>query len=274
MKKLMLLFMLLLVTNLVSAQIGVQEVFSQPNKVAPGEKLTIRIMLENFGEDEVSNVAVKLDLTDLPFAPVGSSTEQVTGKIEEDERKQLVFNLIALPEAEPRIYKIPLKITYNNTVKESLISINVESKPELDLVLESSELVKVNDNGKIILKLINLGLSDIKSLRLTLIQVQGYEILSSNTVYISDIDVEDFETAEFTLIARERNPRLLFNINYKDVNNNEYAENKELALNVYTVEEAKQLGLVQNNIFLSILIPIITIVIIYFIYRKLRKRKI
>ncbi|AJF63072.1 MAG: hypothetical protein QT11_C0001G0946 [archaeon GW2011_AR20] len=274
MKKLMLLFMLLLVTNLVSAQIGVQEVFSQPNKVAPGEKLTIRIMLENFGEDEVSNVAVKLDLTDLPFAPVDSSTEQVTGKIEEDERKQLVFNLIALPEAEPRIYKIPLKITYNNTVKESLISINVESKPELDLVLESSELVKVNDNGKIILKLINLGLSDIKSLRLTLIQVQGYEILSSNTVYISDIDVEDFETAEFTLIARERNPRLLFNINYKDVNNNEYAENKELALNVYTVEEAKQLGLVQNNIFLSILIPIITIVIIYFIYRKLRKRKI
>jgi len=260
MKKLMLLFMLLLVTNLVSAQIGVQEVFSQPNKVAPGEKLTIRIMLENFGEDEVSNVAVKLDLTDLPFAPVDSSTEQV--------------NLIALPEAEPRIYKIPLKITYNNTVKESLISINVESKPELDLVLESSELVKVNDNGKIILKLINLGLSDIKSLRLTLIQVQGYEILSSNTVYISDIDVEDFETAEFTLIARERNPRLLFNINYKDVNNNEYAENKELALNVYTVEEAKQLGLVQNNIFLSILIPIITIVIIYFIYRKLRKRKI
>ena len=90
MKKLMLLFMLLLVTNLVSAQIGVQEVFSQPNKVAPGEKLTIRIMLENFGEDEVSNVAVKLDLTDLPFAPVDSSTEQVTGKIEEDERKACI----------------------------------------------------------------------------------------------------------------------------------------------------------------------------------------
>ena len=274
MKKLILLLMFFLVINLVSAQIGVREVLTQPEKVAPGERFTVRIFLENVGDDDINDVSVKLVLNDLPFAPVDSSSEKLIDEIRDGDSEQITFSLVALPEAEPRIYKIPLKISYNNTVNDALISVNIESNPNIDMVLESSEVVKVGDNGKIIIKIINLGLSEIKTFRLTLLQTQDYEILSSNVIYIGDIDSEDFETAEFTIIPKVSNPKLLFNLNYRDINNIEYAENNELTLSVYTLEEAKQLGLVKNNIFFTILIPILILLIAYFIYKRLRKRKI
>lgn len=275
MKKLFLIFIVFLfLSSLINAQIGVKEVISQPKETTPGEKFTLMIILENVGSDSVENIAVKLDLTNLPFAPVESATEQVIGKMSKNERKQIIFNLITLADAEPRIYKIPLKISYDNISKDALISINVKSEPKLDLVLESSEIVKVNDNGKIIIKIVNLGLTEIKTLRLTLLPNPDYEILSANTIYINNIDVEDFETAEFTLISNAKNPKLIFNLNYKDKNNEEYAQNKEITLNVYTLEEAKQLGLVKRNIYSTILISLIILILLFFIYRRLRKRKI
>ena len=156
MKKLLLILMFLLVLNLVSAQVAIKEVTSQPDKVQPGERITLSILLENVENKDIKNVAIKLDLTNLPFAPVDSATEQVLDQINNEDSRLVVFNLITLPEAESKIYKIPVKISYDNISKDTIISINVEAKPKLDLVLEDSQVVKVNDNGKIIIKLVNL----------------------------------------------------------------------------------------------------------------------
>ena len=57
MKKLFLILIsILLLTSLVSAQIGVREVISQPQKVAPGEKITLSIILENIGDKDIKNI--------------------------------------------------------------------------------------------------------------------------------------------------------------------------------------------------------------------------
>ena len=273
MKKLFLIIFALLLISLTDAQIGVREVVSQPSQIQPGNRVSLSIVLENIGGNDVKDIAVNLDLSNLPFAPLNSATEQVLDEIREDSSRQVNFKLTVLPEAEPKIYKIPLKISYGNAVKDSLISIDVKSNPRLDMVLESSEVVKIDDNGRAIVKLLNLGLSEIKSLRLTLLQNPDYEILSPNEIYISKIDVEDFETAEFIIIPKTKNPRLIFNIAYNDINNNEYAENKELALNVYTLEEAKKLGLVKKNSTLNIAVTVVVLLSIYFIYRRIKKRK-
>ena len=105
-------------------------------------------------------------------------------------------------------------------------------------------------------------------------QSSEYEILSTDASYISNIDVEDFETAEFIIIPKVKNPRLIFSLNYKDNNNQDYSESKKLTLNVYTLEEAKQLGLVKNNLLLTISITVVILLLIYFIYRKFKKKKI
>ncbi|MEK6835790.1 MAG: hypothetical protein AABX55_02090, partial [Nanoarchaeota archaeon] len=263
---------MLLVIPLVNSQIAIQSFEASPEKILPGNQVTLKIRLENVGEDDIKNILVKLELNELPFAPLRSSTEKVIDELESDDDVVLYFDLIALPDATSQIYKIPVKISYDNIVKDSLISLEVTAKAKLDVILEDSDIVKVNDNGKIAVKFVNNGLTQIKFLKVTLQPSPAYEILSTNTVYIGGVDVDDFESEEFNIIPKIKNPQLAFNINYRDANNNEFSETKSIILNVYTEEEAKQLGLVKRNVIYSIVIPILFILVIIFALAEKEER--
>ena len=265
--------MLLLLIPLADAQIAINSFEASPSRISPGEQVQLRITLENVGKDDIENILVKLDLSQVPFAPLKSSTEKIIDEINENDQVTIYFNLIALPNTEPQIYKIPIKISYGNITKDSLISLEVYANAKLDLILENSEIVKINDNGKVTLKFINNGLTQIKFLKVTLEKSPAYEILSPNELYIGEVDIDDFETEEFKLIPKIKNPQLSLNLEYKDTNNNIFTETKFITLNVYTEEEAENLGLVKKSILNILLIPILIIIIGIFIYRKIRKKK-
>jgi hypothetical protein len=273
MKKLSLLILALLFIPLVSAQIAIKSFDTNLDKVLPGNQIQLALNLENVGDDDIKNVLVKLDLSQVPFAPLKSSSEQVIDEINENDETTIYFNLIALPNAESQIYKIPVKISYDDVEKDSLISIEISAKARLDLLLEESEVVKINDQGKVTVKFVNNGLTQIRFLKVTLQQSPAYEILSSNEIYIGEVDVDDFETEEFTIIPRIKNPQLAFNLEYRDANNNNFMETKFIQLNVYTLEEAKQLGLVKSNFTGLWIIIIIVIVLGIFIYRRIKRKK-
>ena len=265
--------MLLLLIPLADAQIAINSFEASPSRISPGEQVQLRITLENVGKDDIENILVKLDLSQVPFAPLKSSTEKIIDEINENDQVTIYFNLIALPNTEPQIYKIPIKISYGNITKDSLISLEVYANAKLDLILENSEIVKINDNGKVTLKFINNGLTQIKFLKVTLEKSPAYEILSPNELYIGEVDIDDFETEEFKLIPKIKNPQLSLNLEYKDTNNNIFTETKFITLNVYTEEEAENLGLVEKSILNILLMPILIIIIGIFIYRKIRKKK-
>jgi len=91
-----LIFLILLLTiQLVSAQITIESFFSNPDKVLPGETLRLRLTLENVGEEKIKNIIVKLDLSQIPFAPLSSSTERVIDEIRKDNTKSVNFALVA-----------------------------------------------------------------------------------------------------------------------------------------------------------------------------------
>ena len=272
MKRILLLILLILIP-LADAQIAINSFEASPSRISPGEQVQLRITLENVGKDDIENILVKLDLSQVPFAPLKSSTEKIIDEINENDQVTIYFNLIALPNTEPQIYKIPIKISYGNITKDSLISLEVYANAKLDLILENSEIVKINDNGKVTLKFINNGLTQIKFLKVTLEKSPAYEILSPNELYIGEVDIDDFETEEFKLIPKIKNPQLSLNLEYKDTNNNIFTETKFITLNVYTEEEAENLGLVKKSILNILLIPILIIIIGIFIYRKIRKKK-
>lgn len=264
----------LLILQGVHAQIAISSFTSNPEVILPGKEVTVRITLENVGDDDVDDILVKLDLSQAPFAPISSSSEKIIDKLDEDDETIVEFRLVALPDAASQIYKIPVEISYGAITKDALISLNVAGQAKLDVVLESSEVVKIGDKGKVIVKFVNNGLTDIKFLTVKLNAGQGYELLSTDTVYIGQVDVDDFETAEFDILARQKNPGLLFTVTYKDTNNKEYSQSKAVRLTVYTLEEAQQLGLVTSNLLNYIAVPIILLVIGFFWYRRRKRRKL
>ena len=273
MKKLIIILLALLIIPFVNAQIAIQSFDSSSSKISPGDTTQLRITLENVGKDDIENILVKLNLDNVPFAPLESSTEKVIDEIENDDSTTVYFSLIALPNAESQIYKIPVEISYDDVKKTSLISLEVSASAKLDLLLDESEVVKVNDQGIVTLKLINNGLTQIKFLKVSLQSSEAYEILSPNELYIGEVDVDDFETAEFNIIPKVKNPQLALNLEYSDVNNNMFKETKFIFLKVYTLEEAKQLGLVKQNNLFSIIMIVVILFIIYMIYRRIKRKK-
>lgn len=264
---------LLLLGN-VNAQIAINSFSANPSTITPGSRVQVSIELENVGKQDIENIVVKLDLNQVPFAPVNSASEKVLEELGDGDSTIVVFDLIALPDAASQIYKIPVKISYENISKDSLISLSVAGQARLDVVLESSEIVKIGDNGKVIVKMINNGLTDLKFLTIKLANSNSYELLSTDTVYIGQVDVDDFETAEFTLLAREKNPEMFFTVSYRDSNNKDYSQNKIVRLNVYTLEEAKQLGLVTSNILGWVIGVVALLVIGFFVYRRIKRRRL
>ncbi len=269
------LFLLTLVLPSVSAQIAVESAVVEPEIAYPGEEFSLKLLIENVAEDDIENIVVALDLSKVPFAPVGSSTEKVIDKIRDNDHEAVYFDLTVLPTADALIYKIPLTITYGTVSKTSLIAVPVSAQTHLDLLLDSNEVLTIGTQGKVSFKFVNNGQVNVDFLKVTLKNSPLYEIISPAAVYIGDVTVGDFETEEFTVLPLVKNPIVSLELEYKDTDGKQYREPKLIQLPTYTLEEATQKGLIApkgTSPFLIVLVIIGAIAVIM-LYRRRRKKK-
>ncbi|MBI5065438.1 hypothetical protein HZA97_04310 [Candidatus Woesearchaeota archaeon] len=244
-----------------------------PLQVAPGNKVIVDLTLENQASFLLKNVQVKLGLSNLPFAPSEGIEEQTLKELLNPQK--LSFKLSVNPDAEAGVYKVPVMLNYfdefgNSYSKSNLISIKVGSTPKLEISQESSTLL-VGKKEEATIKLVNNGLTKVKLLTVT-IQAINAELLSSNNVYIGDLDVDDFQTIDMDLFPQSKETQLKLTLSFKDANNKEFKETVTLPIKVYTDEEAKALGLVsQSNLFVYLAI-IVVLIVAYVFYKKIRKK--
>jgi len=267
------LLLAMMVIPLVSAQVAVSSFTVSPRTVAPGGETSIDLTLEDVGDLDIENVIVTMDLSNVPFVPVGSSNEKIIEEIDDGDQERVTFRVKALSTAEPSTYKIPVVISHAGVSKTSLISLEVTATAHLDLLLEKSELVKVNDNGKVTLKFVNDGLAQVKNLKVTLKESPLYQVNSPSTVFIGEVDIGDFETEEFIIIAQSEDPILAVDLEYRDAANNQFRESKLIKIPVYSVEEAKQLGLVKGNSLVWPIVGVVVLLAAIVIYRRRKKKK-
>lgn len=287
------IFIILSLITLSSALI-VDSVSMNPDEISPGKTSVIRMGLENNGDNDIEDVTISLDLTgilntgmgspivyDMPFAPYNSASEFNIDEISDGKTKYAEFEIIALNNAKSGIYKVPVEITYKEgedsveKTKNSLISITVNSEPIIDINVGESLLLK-NQENELIIKITNKGLSDVKFLEIEIDDSVYFRKLSSENIYIGDVDSDDFDTAEFNIYFKENSVEkinLPITIKYKDVLNKEYAENLNVELNVYSREKAVELGLLKEDNNSKLIIGAISFLILFIIYRKLKKRK-
>ena len=272
---------LLIVVQIISlaSALTITSVSSSPSEIAPGESVSVRLTVENNLNNDIENVVVSLDLTNVPFAPYQSSNQVTFSKIKEDNDREASFNLISFANAESGTYKIPVKMsyTYNDEIKtdDGIISLIINAKPIIDISAENSVLIK-GKSDTLSIKIVNSGLGGLKFLNVQINSASGLKVVSSDNVYIGNIDSDDFDTAEFEIFVNadaSSNINLPVEISYRDSRNNEITENKNLILRTYTNEEAIQLGLVQKSNTLTYVGVVVGLIVIYLIYRGIKKRR-
>lgn len=283
---------LLSMLGLASA-LTISSVSTSPSEVEPGKTVDITIRLENDGNEDIEDVSVSLifkelikdsfgnvvSVNEVPFAPFDSSSEVSFDEIIEDKSKEAEFGIIALSDTKSGVYKIPLQITYtensNTKTKSSLISITVNSKPIIDVQPADSLLIK-GQEGKIDVKIVNKGLSDIKFLEVEIGNSGAFSLTSSSKVYIGDLDSNDFDTAEFQAFFKENSPTNLnvpIKIIYKDTFNKEYTEDFIIPVKVYSQQDAINFGLIAKSNTTTYVIVVVVLIIIWFVYRRIKKRR-
>ena len=263
------------------AILSVDSVLSGKEMIKPGEASNLIVKFENIADSLVKEVRVRLDLGDVPFAPIGSTNEKTIKKLDAGEEAELNFKIMAEADAESKVYKIPLFFDYqdelgNRYYKNSTIGLVVGDLPDLSVIIDSSEVYSSGKKGSVVIKFVNKGVTDIKFLNVKLRHTNDYKIISSDEVYIGNIDSDNYETAEFTIFAGKTKAKeivLPISIEYKDANNNDYAEDISLELKLYSAAEAKKLGLAKGSSAVGIFIMILIVVGGFFGYRKWRKRR-
>jgi len=256
----------------------IESVSSNPEDVAPGENLNLNIRLRNTANSEIKNIVLKLDMTNLPFAPE-SVTEQRIDSMNRNAITQLDFSLIALSSAEIQVYKVPLLITYSDSYgnkyeRQDIISINVFEKPSIDASLEKNTLIQ-NMPSKLNIEVLNKGLGKITFVEIRLLPSLDYDIEGTDYQYIGNIESDDYSAIEFSITPKKQDFNVLVELNYRDTNNQKYTETKMIGVEAYSVSEAQKLGLLPTFPWLIIIIILVVIaLIVFFIVRRNKKKKL
>lgn len=261
------------------ALLGVDKSFSVPSVTAPGDKAKLAIDFKNYASSSLKNIKVSLDLTEIeegsmPFAPMGSSNEKVFPYLKPNSVLPVSFDLLVDSGAVSKAYKIPLKFGYSdylnkNYSKSSFVTLVVGDKPDLGVTLERTEIYTPETPGNVVLRLVNKGNPDIKFLNVRVLQNENVKVIGADESYIGKLDSDDFSTAEFKLFLEgEDSIKIPVQVSYKDTNNNDYRENREVELKLYSNGEAKELGVKGGNGYAWIILTLAIIGIGYYYYRK------
>jgi hypothetical protein len=169
----------------------ISSVTTSPESVAPGQDFSLKVELENNLDDDISDVQVSLNLQNIPISPE-KTTEAFVEDIEEDDSEKISFSLSADASAEAGSYKIPVQFSYkigNQTItKSTFVSVTVTG--DANLQITSDSVLLENQKNKMQIQITNSGLGAAKFLSVQ-IGSGNYDVLSSNTFYIGDLDSDD-----------------------------------------------------------------------------------
>ncbi|MBI3035832.1 hypothetical protein HYY71_05925 [Candidatus Woesearchaeota archaeon] len=265
------------------AIIAVEKFFTSPSVTAPGERTKLGIELKNYATSLLKDVKVSLNIEksdeSMPFAPVSSTNEKVISYIEPQAAIPLEFELLVDSDAASKAYKIPLKIAYSDTLnknysKTNLVTIVVGDSPDLGVTLERTEVYTSRSTGSVVLRLVNKGSPDIKFLNVKVLQNENVRVVGADEAYVGKLDSDDFSTAEFKLFVEGKGVvKIPVQVAYKDTNNNNYKENREVELRLYSNSDAKSLGVKKSSSFGWIAAAALVIGAGYYYYKKRKDKK-
>ena len=263
-------------SSIVSTAIGIKQSEGEIARIAPGSVADVEVSIKNSADSVMKDVIVSLDLSSatMPFAPVGMTTEQKIKSIAAGSEASVIYKLIATPDAAAGVYKIPLKIKYYDEVGDfhntsDIVGITVGAEPKLMVVLDSTELTKSNNKGKVILKVINYGTTDVKFAMLKVLDGENFKKFTSGEQYIGNVDSDDYETVEFRVEASADSITIPVSLEYMDANNVQYSETRDVEITLYTPAD---LGVVQSSTWVYVLV-IIVLIGAYIGYRKYKHKK-
>jgi hypothetical protein len=176
------------------------------------------------------------------------------------------------------VYKVPYTLTYSdasgaNFTRTGILGLLVDSDPDLSIFIDKSEAQAAGSTGKVTVKLVNKGFSDIKFLDVKLKPGNDFTLLSTPEVYIGKLDSDDYETADYTIRvsgSAKGEVTLPLVIDYRDANGHLYTREVPLKLKLYTAKEIKEKNGGGSSFWFFAGVIVVAAAAVY-VYRRMRR---
>ena len=245
--------------------LNIKSIKTEPSAIAPGRKADLVIVLENMADSSMKDIDIKIDFSNVPFAPYQEIGEKKLRRLNAGSADTLTFSIVAMPNAEGGIHKVPVEITYTDNIGtahdiNATISIEINSMPDLFFSVDTaSQLTTSQKTGDISIKVTNRGLTNIKYFSMKMLPSRQIKMISTDTAYIGDVDSDDSEVADFRITAKSSKLIIPLEVSYRDVSNNPYIEQTNITYNLPSASETGKKG---TN-WILIIIVLIAIIFVY-----------
>lgn len=252
-----------------------------PETVPPGQNGKMEIELQNMADGQLKNIEVSLDVSDdsKPFATIGSSKQNIES-LPSGETEKVSFRLEIDESADNGVYKLPVEFEYENEAGTSFESsstkgVVVGGEPKLEAGINTEKQLTPGSQETLSFRVVNRGYGSADFVQMKLERSENFELLSPKTVYLGDMDSDDFQTAEYSLYINENTSELEIplELSYSD-RNGEQTQFDSKKVRVYSQEELQQRGLASSdNLPIILGGAVLVIVIALFLLRRRRKKK-
>ncbi|RLG56178.1 MAG: hypothetical protein DRN88_04785 [Candidatus Hydrothermarchaeota archaeon] len=240
-------------THAVEAEFYITKITSPENlQIAPGETALLNITLKNLRPNFALYLKASLDPNDTtPIDALGPATIWVTKKAKQAQESQqyfgavlqgeevgIAFKIYAKPDAEEKVYQVPLVLTWKNEKLQDVtqticVGILIKGKPNLQIAGVETDPVEIragDNNVKLKITIQNTGEAEAKNVKAKLlldeIKTKTFKpsYSKSDQAFIGKLSKDQTQEATFYIdinqTAKPGKYKLPIEITYEENNNN------------------------------------------------------
>lgn len=178
-------------------------------ELLPGQVIPVTFTINNVGSAPLRDLTFSWSNEEEVILPVGSDDTKHIKYLDVGESAELVYNVIASSSASPDLYKLTLKLAYDdpltNEAKEVISSagVYVGGVTDFDVAYSGSS------GGETSFSVSNIGSVPASSVTVSVPKQDNWRVAGSDSVIIGNLDSGDYTIASFSLqSARNFSPDL------------------------------------------------------------------
>ena len=168
-------------------------------ELIPGRITPLKFTVNNVGSAPLRDLTFQWENADDIILPVGSDNTKYIKYIDVGDSADLNFNVIASAIADPNLYKLDLKLSYDNPITGEFVEINTKAGVYVGGETDFDAAFSGVSSGESSFSISNIGSVAASSVTVKIPEQTGWRVTGSNSVIIGNLNEGDYTIASFKL---------------------------------------------------------------------------
>ncbi|MCJ7429427.1 MAG: hypothetical protein MUP66_03465 [Candidatus Nanohaloarchaeota archaeon QJJ-5] len=244
---------------------------SLPERVVPGSTHRMNVTLQNNANTHFNSIDTRIDLpSEVPIVVSDTNRKRIQ-QLDGGDAVTLSYQLLIDEDADRGVYSIPITSEYVNiagttfSIQEST-GVAIGGMTDIEAALERTDIRTDGTRGSVTVRLVNRGQGQAKFVSVDVPEEDenaGYELLSTNDIYIGNMIPDDYQTAEYEVYVEEGQESLTVpvDVSYVNAQGQPVERSFDVTVELYEQSALQQYGFVSSGGSMMPLIVVVLVVI-------------